>query len=358
MSELINSHDNRATIRWKLLTGVSVLALAAFTSYVEVAKAEDASRPQVWIELDGQFAQQDNSLEVYDPPFLIASPFDASSHSDLEKVAPTIWDKDAKITYQPEGSDWVFSLGMRYGKSARSETLNHQTLHASKYNPKYHRYIGGYNAYQIFKAQSAESHTILDFQAGKDVGIGMFGSNGRSVLSAGVRIAQFNSRGAVEIQSQATNVNAYGYYHLLRANFDAKRRFTGIGPSISWDASADIAGNSSSGAIAFDWGVNASALFGRQRMTAHHETVDYYRHNFHYLSTKRTSGGAPRSKNVTVPNLGGFAGVSWRYAAAKVTMGYRVDEFFNVLDGGIDTAKKEDRGFYGPFLSISVGIGD
>jgi hypothetical protein len=29
-----------------------------------------------------------------------------------------------------------------------------------------------------------------------------------------------------------------------------------------------------------------------------------------------------------------------------------------VLDGGIAAAKKEDRAFYGPFVSISVGIGD
>ncbi len=32
MSELINTHDNRATIRWKLLTGASALALTAYVS--------------------------------------------------------------------------------------------------------------------------------------------------------------------------------------------------------------------------------------------------------------------------------------------------------------------------------------
>ncbi len=65
-----------------------------------------------------------------------------------------------------------------------------------------------------------------------------------------------------------------------------------------------------------------------------------------------------RSKKVTVPNLGGFAAVSWRYADAKVSFGYRADYFFNVLDGGIATAQKEDRAFYGPFASISIGLGD
>ena len=356
MSELINKNGNRATIRWKLLTGVSALALGTYISASDMAKAEDAGRPSVWLEVDGQFSQQNTNEDVYAPPFLRASPFDAATHTDLEKGPPKIWDKGAKITYQPDGSDWVLSLGMRYGKSARSETINHQTAHASRYYSG--KYVGAYDAYQIFKAQSAESHTILDFQAGKDVGLGRFGSGGSSVLSAGVRIAQFNSRGAVEIQSQPANVNGYFYYHIFRADFDAKRRFTGIGPALSWDASANITGNGSSGNITLDWGVNAAVLFGRQRAKNHHQTIDNFRHYFHYVSISQTSGGSARSKNVTVPNLGGFAGVSWRYADAKISLGYRADFFFGAIDGGIDAVKKENRAFHGPFASISVGIGD
>jgi iron complex outermembrane receptor protein len=356
MSELINNKDNRATIRWKLLTGVSALALGAYISAGDIAKAEDAGRPSVWLEVDGQFSQQNTDEDIYAPPFLLASPFDAAAHADLEKGPPKIWDKGAKITYQPDASDWVLSLGMRYGKSARSETINHQTTHASRYYSG--KDVGAYDAYQIFKAQSAESHTILDFRAGKDVGLGRFGSGGSSVLSAGLRIAQFNSRGAVEIQSQPANVNGYFYYHIFRANFDAKRRFTGIGPSLSWDASANITGSGTSSGITLDWGVNAAVLFGRQRAENHHQTIDNFRHYFHYVSINQISGGSARSKNVTVPNLGGFAGVSWRYANAKISLGYRADMFFSVIDGGIDAVKKENRGFFGPYASISIGIGN
>ena len=43
MSELIKNNDNRATIRWKLLTGASALALTAYVSSAAVAKAEDAT---------------------------------------------------------------------------------------------------------------------------------------------------------------------------------------------------------------------------------------------------------------------------------------------------------------------------
>ena len=43
MSELIQKHDNRATIRWKLLTGASALALTAYVSSTAMAGAEDAT---------------------------------------------------------------------------------------------------------------------------------------------------------------------------------------------------------------------------------------------------------------------------------------------------------------------------
>ena len=58
-----------------------------------------------------------------------------------------------------------------------------------------------------------------------------------------------------------------------------------------------------------------------------------------------------------VPDLGGFAGLSWCVPNAKVAIGYRADFFFGAMDGGIDGAHRENVGFYGPFASISVGLG-
>jgi hypothetical protein len=52
-----------------------------------------------------------------------------------------------------------------------------------------------------------------------------------------------------------------------------------------------------------------------------------------------------RDKNVVVPNPSGFAGVSWRYPNAKVSVGYRADMFFGAIDGGIDIAHRENRAF-------------
>jgi hypothetical protein len=319
-----------------------------------MAEAADNSRPQIWIELDGQFAQQNSNAAVFGAPFLVSSPFDGGSELDLEKPRSTIWDKGGKITFQSEGSDWALSLGVRYGKISRSETHEGHptTAGMTKYSGK------EYVAYQLLSAQNSEKHFILDFQAGKDVGLGKIGAGGTSVVSAGVRIAQFSSRSHVDIRSQPTNVTNYSNtVNKFHASFAEMRRFNGIGPSLSWDASAAVAGNMPDGEISIDWGVNGAILFGRQKTTSQHQisqrTVNYRHNNIVYL----TSNAPVRNKTVTVPNLGGFAGISWRYAKAKVSMGYRADFFFGAIDGGIDTRKTYDRNFYGPYASISIGLG-
>ncbi len=53
------------------------------------------------------------------------------------------------------------------------------------------------------------------------------------------------------------------------------------------------------------------------------------------------SAAINRVRTVVVPNLGAMAGLSFRYANAKVSFGYRADFFFGAIDGGIDTRKSE-----------------
>ena len=125
-----------------------------------------------------------------------------------------------------------------------------------------------------------------------------------------------------------------------------------------------FAGSLDSGELNFDWGANAAILFGRQKVQGHHQTtMRFYSHKwFHvfpesYPPRHITGKAIDRTRTVAVPNLGGFAGVSWQYRNAKVSFGYRVDEFFGAMDGGIDTHKSENRGFFGPFANISIGIG-
>jgi iron complex outermembrane receptor protein len=350
MSELIQKHDNRATIRWKLLTGVSALALGAYVSSADATRADEATRPPIWIELGGQFSSLSDDQQAYLPPFVLNSQFDGASKVAHERPSSD-WDEGAKISFQPSGSDWLMSLGIRYGKSTRRGVGHQYVAYTSP--PA--------TPYQDSNNSSHEKHLILDFQAGKDFGLGMFGHEAASVLSVGVRYAQFNSRTNVGIHSVTGHI-PYSYY-IRYGSFEAKRSFRGVGPSLSWDGSANLAGNLSGGSLAFDWGVNGALLFGRQRVKGQHTaTALYQTRPVQYAAPKstlyRTSKPISRSKNVTIPDLGGYAALSLHYTNCKISFGYRADMFFGAMDGGIDARKNENRGFLGPYASISIGLGD
>jgi len=113
--------------------------------------------------------------------------------------------------------------------------------------------------------------------------------------------------------------------------------------------------------LAFDWGVNAALLFGRQKTKTHHQTTALYHSEHAYVFHKTTAYVHPathtRSRGVVVPNIGAFAGFSVKYPNAKVSFGYKADFFFGAMDGGIDVRHTEDVGFHGPYASVSIGLG-
>lgn len=363
MSEITTTSGDQVDLRVKLLATVSgaVLLAAICGSQPALASGDDADRPTIWIELGGEFTQLENGQEAYLPPFVLSTsrlPFIVGSPADVEKNAPTSWDGNAKISFEPAGIDWNFSVAIQYGRSTSTKSLKQRTAQRTPTN----LYFVEYNAYQNLSAKNTVSHMVLDFSAGKDVGLGMFGSGGNSVVAFGVRYAQFDSRSSAGMRYQPTNVSAYHPFHQFYASFTAARKFIGFGPSLSWDASANLIGNSSAGNISVDWGVNGAILFGRQLTAIHHQTTNVaLSHPYNTVvkhSIYQHSASPNRSKEAVVPNFGGFAGVSWRYPNAKISFGYRADVFFGAVDGGIDGRKTYDRGFYGPFASISVGIGD
>ena len=259
---------------------------------------------------------------------------------------------------------------------------------ASRRSPKdFTKYFSGNHHLYDFKpsgakfadtlVQNSEQHVVLDFQAGKDVGLGMFGKDGSSVFNLGVRFAQFSAKSNIALKSNpdwhfyykyagTKKVLIHGYggvFHSNEVKLTATRSFHGIGPSLSWNASAPVGGAAGRGEIALDWGPNAAFLFGRQKAIVHHQATGQYQHATHgasrylHLTYHHSTTPPARLRSVMVPNVGGFAGVSFRYVNAKLSFGYRGDFFFGAMDGGIDAAKKENVGFFGPFATVSVGIG-
>ncbi len=91
MSELIQKHDNRATIRWKLLTSASALALTAYVSSTALAGAEDATRPQIWIELGAQLENGE---------WAVSDPFSAR-FSPVRRPGPSIGESPSQGLEKP-----------------------------------------------------------------------------------------------------------------------------------------------------------------------------------------------------------------------------------------------------------------
>ncbi|HUJ02509.1 MAG TPA: hypothetical protein VLW75_02650 [Rhizomicrobium sp.] len=385
MSELIQKNDNCATIRWKLLTSASALAFVSYVSSANVAGAEDSARPQIWIEVGGQFDQFSGQGSPFTPPFVNTfdwGAYDLKSPAGIQNMHVFSLEEDAGITFQPIDSDWIFSASVRYGRSHGHKFVHQQKTQYTRFQLIGTGPLGGKYftktlpaSYAQTGANKSESHFIADFQAGKDVGLGMFGRDSTSVFGVGVRFARMSEKAQAAIYARpgvdfvpGTFLGKYSSfpwrnnYHQYLGTAQRAASFSGVGPSISWNASVPIAGNTGDGEITVDWGANAAMLFGRQRAKAHHHTTGsyHYRSGKYYYSAALQPGAGHRtqSRSVVVPNLGGFAGLSFRYADAKMSLGYRADFFMGAIDNGLDTRKTETRGYYGPYASISIGIGD
>jgi iron complex outermembrane receptor protein len=387
MSELTNTTKFKS-LRWQLLATTSVLVLVSVVRGGEHARAaeNDSDRPTIWIELGAQMERMDAPEQPFAPPFIFGTP-----RPGPETVSPlnvghpprNSVGGEGKITFEPRGSDWILSVSTRFGRSTASKMLHQQSYPTQQPIPTINSNlpVPFRKAMQFIDVskKGEESHTILDFQAGKDVGLGMFGSRSSSVISLGLRYAQLGSKGNVAFKSDPdahpTYVHGYmgrlyflgGIYHSNMAAASYTRSFRGLGPSLSWNASAPVVGNLDQGQIYVDWGANAAVLFGRQKTFVHHQTTALYHQGFynffsHYIQDPRTTlyrhtpPDQRRSHSVTVPNVGGFASLSFRYSDAKLSLGYRADFFFGAMDGGIDTPNRTTIGFYGPFATISAGL--
>ena len=372
MSELINTNDNRATIRWKLLTGVSALALSAYVSSVNVARAEDSDRPPLWIEFGGQMDLLQGTSGLFIAPFMTAlSPTPGVYSDDIltkgQKASRFSFGGEGKISFQPKGSDWILSASIHYGRANNNKHIHHQSAYP----------LGSFLTHTVafadIKSSYDEHHATLDFSAGKDVGLGKFGRDGSSTLSLGVEVDEFSSKNHVDMLARPVIHILRDHQHFPVPTFyaytmvaHADRSFQAVGPTLSWDASAALAGNKSTGEIALDWGVNGALLFGRQRTKLNHATRAYLQPftnyvtyvGYYYTKVYDHSHSANRSRRVMVPMLGGYAGLSWHTDHAKVSIGYRYDAYLHAMDTGIDAAKKSNVTFNGPYASISIGLGD
>lgn len=374
MRELVNSDESRRFIRPNLLTTVSALALSAYTGSMQLACAENANQPTVWVELGGQMEQLEGTDTPFTAPFMFVSPT-----PKLYQEVPLVGNQapprfafglEGKLDFRPVDTDWVFSASIRYSRSHLKRFAHVQGVAPTVPPGQFPMYTA---PFAEIGTQHSESHAIVDFSAGRDAGIGMFGRDSRSTINAGIRFAQFSTRGTIDISARPeVEVGYFPYYGRLRAapvfnQYDlaahASRSFHGVGPSLSWDASANLLGGTDGAALRADWGINAAVLFGRQKAATqhntqvHHLSARLYASRYYNLLYPSRDTTDARSRSVVVPNLGGFAGLSVKYPNAKISLGYRADFFFGAVDAGTDTRNTKNLGFHGPFATISIGLG-
>jgi len=387
MSELITNQTHSHITR-QLLATASALALAAYMASATVARAEDASRPTVWVEFGGQMDYLQGTGNHFTAPFMSLTPvpspeganynvppgaYDPALFAQNQRLARRAFGLEGKLLFQPEASDWTFSAAVRYGRANTNQ-------HAHEQGPSPYKYFTfGPNKLKLplyaaefadSETRASESHMLLDFQAGKDVGLGVFGRNGTSNIGLGVRFAQISaaSNSTAEARPKVAHVMQYATFYQYKMIAEQQRSFHGIGPSLSWNASAALLGDKDDAELSLDWGLNGAVLFGRQKARAsqlisgvhitHQSTYGSVLGHFAYnpLYTPRNVKTA-RARSVVVPNLGAFAGLSVRYPNAKVSFGYRADFLFGAMDVGIDSRKTTTTGFHGPFAKISIGLG-
>jgi hypothetical protein len=361
MSELVQTRRAQHLKR-QLLATASALTLMGFVNGAQASDDSASDHPLVWIELGGQFDHEIDPSQTWTPPN-VPPPLVQPTFQPFGRMPGIGYDWDGKVSIQPDDSSWIFSAAIQFGKAKHGPKSTHDQDEPTGLNlfsslpapPTY--------AFTNTHSSSDTGHLILDFQAGKDFGLGLFGGHGSSNINFGIRVAQFTQNASGVMTAQVSAVHKYNGGVVHEGDIHAARSFNGLGPSIDWKASVPLTGSLANG-VTFDWGANGAVLFGRQKADVRLHTKEV-RYGTGFSTTPpplstvlaHTSPVLIRKRQVIVPNIGGFAGVSLNFPRAKLSLGYRADFFFGAIDGGIDAAHKENVGFYGPFASVSIGIG-
>jgi len=363
MNKLAKTPKGEGMLRRKLLAGASASSLALVLGISQAAA--ESEKPNLWIELGAQFEHRGGEDAPFVPMFTQTF-IDQNMVSPLDVQHPPKYSfgGEGSLQYQPEGWDWKLSASILFGRS-NGDHHRYQT----KTLPPTPKYFPHQPITSDDLAHYKESHAVLDFQAGKDVGLGLFGHSGSSTLNFGVRIAQLSSKESLNAYACPTELISFPpppafpihlEFGIYTVSSRADRNFRGIGPSIRWNGSTPVAGNKDDVELAIDWSLQGSALFGRQRANLHLMTVDndHYFLPFHGLVNHPITFAvdAKRARSLVVPNLGGSLALSVKFPNAKISIGYRADEFFNAMDTGISTRKTSNVLFHGPFASVSFGF--
>jgi hypothetical protein len=219
------------------------------------------------------------------------------------------------LGYRLPDSPW--SLAFRYNRET-SKTDRHLDFSTTG------------RAYRAYDA-SKESHDVLDFEIGRDIGLGhALPDKAKIRAKMGIRFARFSAT------SRFTgHYTSYGVW-LTPYDFDRRSRFKGIGPSIGLETRIRLGGS-----LSVDFEGSAAALYGRQS-----------------YKTYFWSSTSTRKKTIAM-NLTGALGISYKPPGSnfRISAGYKADAWFNAMRAEKSPGQEGrfDRIYHGPFLRMKIG---
>jgi hypothetical protein len=319
--------------RYSVLATVSAVALMVSVERGAIAAdfTPTCQDDRWWLSAEGQYLFYDGDPAKYG----IDNDEDGDNDFAMKLKPDDGWGVGGEIGFQPACSPWSFLGRVRYGQSNKEK--DHDT--------QYSTFDGGFTSGSA-EADHREKHWIVDLEIGRDVGLGALSEDSNVRVFAGLRFAHFKGKG-----SMTTNYYShFGYSNYTierRSNADFKRKFTGIGPRIGFDAMLPFDEH-----FSLDLGAAGALLFGKQKFEV--DGTNYS--NFESNDDIREK----RSKTVVVPNLEASAAFSWLVTDnAQISLGYRIDSYWDVYDTGdiVGGRDEGDRIIHGPFLKFTIGIG-
>jgi outer membrane receptor protein involved in Fe transport len=338
------------------------------------------------VEIGGQVQRHEAPYSAVTPSF--ADSFsDALQPSDAQNRDLDWGDgRELRLTYTLP-SNWRVGAGVRYGRTNGADTtlvfeLGDTGCGSVQYycdlfpdpNGPYARLLHfRADNYADVVATNREEHTLVDFDIGRDVGLGL---GLESTVRAGLRYAQLESTTRLQMWG-VPNWDLPAEFALFKyadnthyqADLFASREFEGFGPTLSWDAAKQLWG-ADDGHLDLEWSATAGVLFGKQKALFEGEESSAYFSGIYYSQTDVsrqfqqreawvdiTDLPAPRSRSVTAPLLDLSLGLAYEAGRVKVGAGYRWERYFDVLDAGYREHEDADRTIDGPYFKLSVGFG-
>ena len=232
------------------------------------------------------------------------------------------------------GPSWLdyWGLFVRHSEIPTDRTGANLIADITYYGVLYPNYAGP------VRGESNEKQTVIDFEVGRDIGLGEEGATAR--VYGGARYARFEANN--NVSGTQTGPSGFWYYSI---SADTRAQFHGAGPRIGLEFSVPL-----SPPLTLVLGGSASALFGKQESTIDAQVFSSFFGN-------STSTSLAVSENDWVGNVEGEAAIKFKPfgpQGGNLAIGVRAEAWFDQFRG--PNGQDLDRYDWGPFIRFNISL--